>query len=108
MLRTYGHGDQGGFGREDHLENYVNETAPKRKGKYSILLLKQERIEKYLNSSSFSLHRDCFVDVNGDCHSSLRRTEEGFPFRDAQAYCGISWVLRRRRLHIYSSRIMQT
>lgn len=48
MLRTYGHGDQGGFGREDHLENYVNETAPKRKGKCSILLLKRERNEKSL------------------------------------------------------------
>lgn len=36
MLRTYGHGDQGGFGRKDHLENYVDETAPKRKGEYSI------------------------------------------------------------------------
>ena len=84
-------------------------TKPHQKEKVNIyLLLKRERNEKSLNSSFFSLHRDCFVDVNGDCHSSLRRTEEGFPLRDAQAYCGISWVLRRRRLHIYSSRIMQT
>ena len=53
MLRTYGHGDQRDFRRQDHLENHVNETAPKRKGKDSILLLKRERKKKCLNSSSF-------------------------------------------------------
>lgn len=38
MLRTYGHGDQGGFGRKDYLENYVDETAPKRKGEYLFIV----------------------------------------------------------------------
>lgn len=32
MLRTHRYGDQGNLGRQDYLEDYVDEAASKRKG----------------------------------------------------------------------------
>jgi len=33
MLRTHRYGDQGNLGRQDHLEDHVDEATSKRKGK---------------------------------------------------------------------------
>ena len=41
MLRAHRYGDQGDFRWKDHLENYVDEATPKRKGEdSSVFLLK--------------------------------------------------------------------
>lgn len=34
MLRTHRYGNEGGFRRQDHLENYVNEATSERKGEF--------------------------------------------------------------------------